>query len=240
MNSREVKDEARRRTRAVPVTVVQGTQRWNVIDGLPATGNVGIELGVAGGSFSAKMVQSGRFQQFWGVDVYADAHNVQEYKRALVATGMWSDYRLLRMTFDEALDLFPDGFFDFIYVDGYAHTGEEGGRTLVDWYRKLKAGGIFAGDDYSPETWPLTVWAVNEVAAQLDVTVNLTELVRDEAYNKYPSWFFTRPVFAPDSLEMPVALEIIGQAEKDRIAERRQRRREKRRAAVKAGAGRGS
>jgi SAM-dependent methyltransferase len=240
MNSPEVKAEARLRTRAVPVKVVTGTHRWNVVDGLPATGNVGIELGVAGGSFSARMVKSGRFRQFWGVDSYADAHNVKEYKQALLTIGMWSDYRLLRMTFAEALDLFPDGSFDFIYVDGYAHTGEEGGKTLVDWYSKLKPGGIFAGDDYAPDTWPLTVWAVNEVAAQLGVTVNVTELVRAEAFNKHPSWYFQRPLCGPATLEMPEALEIIGQAEKLRVAEARKRRREKRRAAVKAGAGRES
>ena len=42
------------------------------------------------------------------------------------------------MTFDDAIDLFEDQFFDFIYIDGFAHTGEEGGETLIKWYRKLK------------------------------------------------------------------------------------------------------
>lgn len=242
MNSPEVKAEARRRTRPVPVEVARGTSRWNVIDGLAAGGNVGIELGVAGGSFSARMVQSGRFRQFWGVDAYADRHNVREYRKALLATGLWSDYRLLRMTFDEALGLFPDGHFDFVYIDGYAHTGEEGGQTLVDWYPKLKPGGIFAGDDYAPDRWPLTVWAVNEVAWQLGVTVNVTEHVTGEAFNKFPSWFFVRPLSAPDRLEMPEALQIIGLAEKERIAKLRQQRRDRRRTAarVKGGAGRES
>ena len=125
-----------------PVEIVANLQRWNVIDGLANRNNLGIELGVAAGSFSARMVQSGKFRRFWGVDVYGDAHDITEYKRALLTVGIEADYALLRMTFDEALDIFPDEFFDFIYVDGYAHTGEEGGRTLINWYAKLKPGGI--------------------------------------------------------------------------------------------------
>tara|TARA_Y100000389_G_C17052243_1_gene313332 strand:+ start:118 stop:318 length:201 start_codon:yes stop_codon:yes gene_type:complete len=49
--------------------------------------------------------------------------------------------------------LFPDDFFDFIYVDGYAHTGEENGKTFFDWWPKLKQNGIFSGDDYDNKKW---------------------------------------------------------------------------------------
>ena len=70
------------------VRLLPGTDRFAVIDRLPPTGNVGIELGVAAGSFSARMVQSGRFARFVGVDVYADGHNTAEYKKALLAVGL--------------------------------------------------------------------------------------------------------------------------------------------------------
>lgn len=226
MHSPEVKAEARRLTRPVPVTRLPGTRRWNVVDPLPATGNIGIELGVAAGSFSAQMVQSGRFARFWGVDSYADGHNIREYKKALVATGLWSDYRLLRMTFDQAVDLFPDHHFDFIYFDGYAHTGEEGGRTFRDWYPKLKPGGVMAGDDYDAESWPLTVWAVNETVSQLGLTLHVTDLVTDEPYNRFPSWFFVKPDSGPATLEFPDSLDLIAAAEKLRIAEQRRRKRQ--------------
>jgi len=229
MHSPEVKAEARRLTRAVTVNRLPGTRRFAVIDPLPPTGNVGIELGVAAGSFSSHMVQTGRFARFWGVDSYSDGHGVREYKKALQASGLWSDYRLLRMTFDQAVDLFPDNHFDFIYCDGYAHTGEEGGRTFTDWYPKLKPGGVFAGDDYDPEAWPLTVWAVNEAAAQLGVPLQVTDLVSDEPYNRYPSWFFVKPETGPATLEFPDELDLIAQAEKQRIAEHRKRKRQQRR-----------
>lgn len=226
----EVIAEAAARTPAVPVTRRPGTHRWNVIDPLPARGNIGIELGVAAGSFSARMVQSGRFARFYGVDAYSDGHSAREYKAALLATGLASDYRLLRLTFAQAVDLFPDGYFDFIYVDGFAHSGLEGGQTLADWYPKLKPGGIMAGDDYDAKVWPLVVWAVHEAAAQLGVGLSLTELVAEETYNRFASWSFTRPATGPDRLTFSPILQAIAAAERARIdALRRQKQIERRR-----------
>ncbi|CAN1485881.1 AdoMet_MTases domain containing protein [Paracoccaceae bacterium] len=228
---REVIEEAQERMPRVSCTRISGMTRWNVIDYLPQTGNVGIELGVAAGSFSSRMVQSGRFCQFYGVDAYSDGHSTREYKAALRATGLWADYRLLRMNFSQAVDLFPDASFDFIYVDGFAHTGLEGGRTMTEWFPKLKPGGIMAGDDYDLEAWPLVVWAVHEAAAQLDVPLCLTDIVEDETYSRFLSWFFTRPAKSPDNLIFSTSLQQFADAEKARIDElRRQKRQEKRKA----------
>ena len=38
-------------------------------------GNIGVELGVAEGVFSSRMVQSGVFSKFFGVDKYNDIHD---------------------------------------------------------------------------------------------------------------------------------------------------------------------
>ncbi|MDX5350434.1 MAG: class I SAM-dependent methyltransferase [Paracoccaceae bacterium] len=229
----EIIAEAAEHSPKVRVTRRRGTARWNVIDPLPATGNIGIELGVAAGSFSARMVQSGRFARFYGVDAYSDGHSAREYKAALLATGLESDYRLLRLTFAQAVDLFPDASFDFIYVDGFAHSGLEGGRTLADWYPKLKPGGIMAGDDYDSRVWPLVVWAVHEAAAQLGVDLSITEVVQDETYNRFPSWSFTRPEAGPERLNFSPRLQAIADAERARIDELRRQKRQMRRAAHK-------
>ncbi len=197
----------------VEVHVMKNSYRWNVIDGLAGHANRGIELGVAAGSFSQRMVDSGRFAHFWGVDSYSDSHDTAQYKSALLHVGIEAPYTLLRMTFTDAIDLFPDNFFDFIYVDGYAHTGEEGGRTMLDWYAKLKVGGIMAGDDYSPKKWPLVVWGVNHLVRQLDVPLNLTDKVMDVSYNRFPSWFFVKPLHPPVQPLCPdPELVAIGQA----------------------------
>lgn len=203
----------------VTAEVVPGSFRWNVIDGLSGDQNRGIELGVAAGSFSARMVASGKFARFWGVDMYADSHNTNEYKAALRLVGLEQNYHLLRMTFDQAIDLFPDGYFDFIYVDGYAHTGEEGGRTLLNWYAKLKPGGIMAGDDYDLHSWPLVVWAVHDLVHQLGLHLKITDQTGDATYNRYRSWFFVRPAhISPLALARNEALMQLGDLEKQRRA----------------------
>lgn len=226
-----LRDMAQSQTPDVPVEIIPNTHRWNVIDGLPETGNLGIELGVAAGSFSARMVQSGKFRQFFGVDVYGDTHDITEYKKALRTVGLQAHYHLLRMTFDQAIDLFPDNSFDFIYVDGYAHTGEEGGRTLIDWYAKLKPGGIMAGDDYDAQKWPLVVWAVHHLVAQLGLPLKVTDQVQDAAYNKYRSWFFTKPLEpAAVTLTPSPALMNLGDMEKATKAEERKKRQAARKA----------
>lgn len=224
MHSEDLRQLARQQIVPVKTTFLPGTKRWNVIDPLPATGNLGIELGVAAGSFSARMVRSGKFRLFYGVDVYGDGHNTQEYKKALREVGLEADYRLLRMTFDQARDLFPDRHFDFIYCDGYAHTGEEGGRTLIDWYATLKPGGIMAGDDYDPEAWPLVVWAVHHVVAQLGVPLMVTDEVTSDAYNRYRSWYFVKPDGPEATLNPCAPLMDVADVEKAKVAAQRRER----------------
>jgi hypothetical protein len=95
------------------------------------------------------------------------------------------------MSFDEALSLFDEQFFDFIYFDGYAHTGEEGGKTFADWWPKLKTGGVYAGDDYHAD-WPLVKWAVNAFSQKVGAALQITGQIEKTNLNRYPSWFFTK------------------------------------------------
>lgn len=171
--------------------LIENMDRYSIVDLLEGSDNVGIELGVAGGAFSARMMSSGKFSKGFGVDLYSDHHDLKEYKEAVNLVGLDVNYSLLRMSFDEALDLFPDNFFDFIYVDGYAHTGEQGGKTFFDWLPKLKEGGIMAGDDYD-DNWPLVKEAVHYFVDQLGVELHVTDpekIVSETVYDASPSWF---------------------------------------------------
>ena len=171
------------------VTKLSGYSRFDLLKLLEGRTNlVGIELGVASGDYSAKMLDSGKFFQFFGVDMYADTHDTEQYKLALTKVGILKNYKLLRMTFDDAIDLFPDHTFDFIYMDGYAGAGLEGGKTLRSWARKVKIGGIIARDDYH-EDFPLLKEIVNEMCKQNGLTLMVTEGASDNsAYGNYPSW----------------------------------------------------
>ncbi len=96
------------------------------------------------------------------------------------------------MSFAEALPHFADGSLDFIYIDGYAHTGQESGGTLRDWWPKLRAGGVFAGHDYCARYQP-TCDAVDAFVAANGLTLHVTETGGDS----FPSWWVIKPVI-PD------------------------------------------
>lgn len=168
---------------------LDGRSRFDLLELLDEkTGLIGIELGVAAGDYSAKMVASEKFHRFFGVDMYADTHDTEQYKIALEKVGIFNSYNLLRMTFEEALDLFPDNTFDFMYLDGYAGSGLEGGKTIRDWANKVKIGGIIAGDDYH-EDCNLLQLIVNEFCLQHEFELIVTEGAFDNsAYGNYPSW----------------------------------------------------
>jgi len=191
VNIEDLKNFAKANTPAVNIITHDDYFRHDVLSSIESTDAIGIELGVAGGHYSKRMTDSCKFKKFYGVDLYEDHHNVIEYKNALKLIGLDKNYVLLRMSFDEACDLFDDNFFDFIYFDGYAHTGEEGGKTFSDWYKKLKIGGVFAGDDYHND-WPLVIWGVNDMVSQLNCDLHVTGKTETTNLNRYPSWFFKK------------------------------------------------
>ena len=211
------------------VTIIPGSSRHDVITPLSGKKNVGIELGVAAGSFSHKIVSSGKFHKVFGVDTYDDYyHHVEEYRQALRTIGLLENYSLLRMTFEDARPLFDDNTFDFIYVDGFAHTGQEGGKTLTDWWPTLKVGGVMAGDDYHTD-WPLVMWAVNEMAVQLGLELHITDTVDSTSYNRYPSWYVVKTEeSAHATVKHPETLRSLAKQEAARVSAHRKKKERKR------------
>jgi SAM-dependent methyltransferase len=124
---------------------------------------IGIELGVALGYYSDVLLNSTKVTKLYSIDRWTDHHGIDEYLSAAKKLAVHGSRSVvIRSSFDDIIHLFPDEYFDFIYIDAYAHTGQENGRILSDWYEKLKTGGIFAGHDYEPEKWSATYHAVNE------------------------------------------------------------------------------
>lgn len=151
-----------------------------------ATG-VGVELGVAAGAYSETLLERSGLSLLYSIDRWADHHDEAEMHAAEQRLSRFgSRSRIIRSTFADALSLFPDGWFDFIYIDGYAHTGQDNGKTLADWWTKLKRGGMFAGHDYCPQYQP-TIDAVDRFIAAHGLCLHIT----DEA--DYPSWWCVKP-----------------------------------------------
>jgi hypothetical protein len=169
--------------------IIKSYNRFNVPDFLNRKNLVGIELGVAKGEFSKKMINSGKFKLYYGVDKYSDHHDSKEYLETLKNVGFEKNFILLRTSFESALNLFEDNYFDFVYVDGYAHGGQEGGKTLCDWIKKVKIGGIICGDDYD-QKFPLTVSAVDHLAENTNNQLFITnkDLYDKEEHKHFASW----------------------------------------------------
>jgi len=151
------------------------------------SGGMIIELGVAAGRFAAELIDANPSCQYLGIDRWSDHHDLAEMQAARARLWPWRDrVGLVRATFADHLPLVPDGFADLIYIDGYAHTGQEGGSTLADWWSKVRRGGIFDGHDYPPQYQP-TIDAVDAFVAKHGLELHLI----DE--KPYPSWWLIRP-----------------------------------------------
>lgn len=156
---------------------------------IPALG-ISVELGVAGGMYSCDILRNNPLLALhYAIDKWNDHHNAQEEElaRMFLEHAGGSRVRVLRSLFAEAVQLFKDEHFDFVYIDGYAHTGQDNGTTLRQWWPKCKRGGIFAGHDYHPR-WPQTMDAVNDFCCDHNL-----ELGGLTAGDEFPSWWLIKP-----------------------------------------------
>jgi len=80
-------DIAKKQTPLVEILEKEDWLRHDVVSVLHGSENIGIELGVARGIYSKRMIESGKFARFYGVDVYNDIHNTKEYITALKYVG---------------------------------------------------------------------------------------------------------------------------------------------------------
>jgi hypothetical protein len=89
-----VKNLAFARMPKIDAQVVGGTHRHEVIRTLAGANNIGIELGVAQGVFAERMLRSGKFARYFGVDCYGDPWGTPEYKAALKRIGLSAPFHL--------------------------------------------------------------------------------------------------------------------------------------------------
>lgn len=152
-------------------------------------GGIVAELGVARGDFSAALLRNHpQIGKLYAIDKWNDERHPKSEKNA--ACRNLTDPRavIVHQTFEQAAasPQFDGIEFDLVYVDGYAHTGQDNGRTLDLWWPKVRPGGIFAGHDYDPH-WPQTIQAVNTFAYGRNLILNT---IHERPYN---SWWIKKP-----------------------------------------------
>ena len=104
MNLNSVFTLAKKEMACAEVEVRKGWLRHEVVNLLEGNDNIGIELGVAKWVYAQKMMDSNKFARLYGVDLYGDVHDTNEYCHALRHIGFQDPrYFLLWMDFESLL-----------------------------------------------------------------------------------------------------------------------------------------
>ncbi len=165
---------------------IYDANRGEFLSSLIKENYIGVELGVQNGNFSHEILSKSNIKLLYSIDRWAGdrGHDINEYKNTIKnLQKFYSRNSIIKMEFEEALNLFDDEYFDFIYIDGYAHTGQDDGKTLYQWWPKLKIGGIFSGHDYDI-MFPKTIKCVDEFLHEIEYFDKL-KIIRNKPYDSW-------------------------------------------------------
>lgn len=154
-------------------------------------GCTGAELGVARGVLTKRILDLGHFSEFHAVDRWNDHHSILEHNHVVETLKDYKELTVWHMDVKEWLKTVPDGSLGFVYIDCYAHTGQEDGAILEAAWPKLAEGGLFSGDDYD-ECWP-TYEVVQRFAESVGRDVSVwDDFPHHNPYDNHDSWFFRK------------------------------------------------
>lgn len=121
----------------------------------------GVEIGVAAGEFSKMILDANPETKLIGIDPYRaypeygdytlDQTFERLYTEMMKRVGDDPRFSLIRGMSGPVSDMFQDDSLDFVYIDGN-HSFKYVQMDMNSWWKKLKPGGIMAGDDYAPRT----------------------------------------------------------------------------------------
>jgi len=116
-----------------------------------------------------------QLSEYWGIDPYKpyssiDASYISKvtqqgwdvvYSYATQCMIRFKPFKIMRLPSVEAASLFPDKYFDLIFIDAN-HSYESVSEDIRVWLPKLNEGGWFGGHDYRTDLWPSVERAVRE------------------------------------------------------------------------------
>lgn len=119
---------------------------------------VGCEIGLAEGFTTEFFLNINSTLTLYAIDPFANyidwnGYNLNERERVgeefLRRTQKFGDrLKFIRKYSDDAVSDIPDNSLDFIFIDGL-HTYEQVSKDMMNYYPKVKKGGIFAGHDFT-------------------------------------------------------------------------------------------
>ena len=163
---------------------------------LSPEGCVGVEVGVDTGALSRRFLDLDHFSIFHSVDKWDDhAHSEFQYHAVCRILNLYEESKVWRMTAQDFATTIPNESLGFIYIDCYAHTGQDDGGVLRSMWPKLQVGGVFAGDDYDEAKWPKTFSVVNDFAEKVDRQINIRDEFIAEStrpQDSHATWWFRK------------------------------------------------
>jgi hypothetical protein len=164
----------------------------------------GAELGVFRGEFAKILRQEWKNELFlidcWThqsnnyVDYSNQQQSVQDSYYNFVCESFRDDNKveIIKDFSENAVGKFPDGFFDWIYIDAN-HSYDAVLADLRMWYPKVRKGGMLAGHDFfdgilNNNTVFGVESAVRKFCSELDVNLMDTQ----EPKEFFPSWYFIK------------------------------------------------
>lgn len=151
-------------------------------------GAIGVELGVHLGEYSEILLANSNSLVLHSIDRWGGdrGHGDPEHEATLKRLKRFGKRsQVIKASFDEALETFPNESLGFIYIDGYAHTGQDDGKTIQDWWKKVKPGGFFGGHDYY-SIYPQTIAQVDRFVKDVKRPLHVT------GESKFQSWMIIK------------------------------------------------
>ena len=153
------------------------TNRLTLIQSLPDTFEVGVELGVADADFSEMILANSKLKKLFSIDPWCENPLLKHWNEAwLASVSKLSKFKdrseLIRALSQNVVDKFSDESIDFIYLDSL-HSYEHVSLELKLYSPKVKKGGIISGHDYGPN-WQGVERAVKEFSKSTGSPVFLT------------------------------------------------------------------
>lgn len=118
---------------------------------------IGVEVGVAGGEYSAILCKANPQMMICGIDPWQPHRAYRDYtkqstfdklyKDSLDRLSKYKNYRFIREFSMDAVKHFKDGSVDFVYIDAN-HSFPTVTEDIHHWLKKIKKGGIISGHDY--------------------------------------------------------------------------------------------
>ena len=167
----------------------------------------GVEVGVSVGEFSHHLLKNSHLDILYGVDAWStdeietrsalkkvdkkQSKFDEHYEIAQKTLGIFGGRsKLIRALSWEGAKQFADGCLDFIYIDA-SHRFSGVALDLINWWPKLRVGGIFAGHDYWYRYRYEVVNAVNGFVTEMEQYLNVTP--NDRHHPIYPpTWWLVK------------------------------------------------